>query len=134
MPISDIAKLESRMKTALSAQIHNAPVRSFNVLGTISRLMAAGCPLTQAVISDHSGSNRSSVSEEIRRLERMGYLSIEDDPEDRRALILKITPEGGQFLLFAQQASAKAFDKLFAKLTAPERNVFIELLAKAVAD
>jgi DNA-binding MarR family transcriptional regulator len=54
--------------------------------------MQEGSRLTD--LADRSGLTKQAVGEAVAELERLGYLTREPDPEDRRAKIIKLTERG----------------------------------------
>jgi DNA-binding MarR family transcriptional regulator len=137
MILSNITKLEARLKASLHAQFPHALVRTLNVLGAIARLEAkrgADGPVTQGTIISECGSNRSSVCDEIRRLDVLGHVKLSGDSADRRAVVVALTDSGRCYLSTRQWKREAAYDNLFSNLTKTEREAFLALLAKVVAD
>lgn len=59
----------------------------------LSRLNSCG-PLRVGELADLLGVDNSTITPQAQRLERLGYIMREPDPEDGRAAVLKITPAG----------------------------------------
>jgi DNA-binding MarR family transcriptional regulator len=51
-------------------------------------------PLRLSTLADRLGLDLSTVSRQVPALERAGWLAREQDPHDRRAQLLRLTPQG----------------------------------------
>jgi len=71
-----------------------------------------------------------SITSAIDRLEGKGYVRREFDPEDRRARIVELTPQGRKFIEAAFAKHAHEIEKAVAVLDAKERKTLIVLLKK----
>ncbi|WP_336660323.1 MarR family winged helix-turn-helix transcriptional regulator [Leucobacter sp. USHLN153] len=78
---------------------------------------------TPGAIASHLGISSASTTKLLDRLERGGHISRERHPEDRRALVIKITPETREAAKrTVGQQQAKRFNAA-ARLTSDERAV-----------
>jgi DNA-binding MarR family transcriptional regulator len=63
----------------------------------LSRLSVCG-PLRIGELAVLLGIDNSTLTPQIQRLERAGFIAREPDPHDRRAAVLRVTEEGEQLL------------------------------------
>jgi DNA-binding MarR family transcriptional regulator len=85
-------------------------------------------PMNQAKLAGRLGFAPRSVTDAVEALERDGLALRADDPADRRARIVAITPAGADALDRALAAKYEAFDQIFGSLEPAERTQFIALL------
>jgi MarR family 2-MHQ and catechol resistance regulon transcriptional repressor len=71
-----------------------------------------------------------SITTAIDRLERRGLVTRRDDPEDRRARVVHLTPAGRRMIQKAFRAHEADMERAVAGLDAGERAALIELLKK----
>ena len=132
MIISDLTKLESQFRVHLTVRLPRTPPRLVNVLRIIEQLESEQRVVTQSALAQACGSNRSSVSDEIRRLDRIGYIDSKIDAADRRMSVNTVSPEGRRFLMSISADCDAAVAALLGKLTTNEKALFVALLAKVV--
>lgn len=70
----------------------------------------------------------------IGRLEAKGWVRREADASDRRRKLLWVTPEGARMAGQMRRAVARTQDRILAPLSPDEREQFVALLARLVAD
>ncbi|RBI85428.1 MarR family transcriptional regulator [Rhodosalinus halophilus] len=132
-----------RMPGHLIRRMHQISVSVF-----AARMRAAGQDLTPvqfaalAALSAHSGVDQATLAGLIAydrvtlggvvdRLEAKGYLVREVSETDRRARILRLTPEGEAALDRARPVVDAVQDEMLAGLTRAERDELLRLLHKA---
>jgi DNA-binding MarR family transcriptional regulator len=94
------------LSAELSREIHpDIDAGGYVVLSTLTE---AG-PLRANHLAELFGVDKSSISRQVRRLERLGLLERRHDDSDRRALLLAATPEGQRRLAAAAQARRMGF-------------------------
>jgi MarR family 2-MHQ and catechol resistance regulon transcriptional repressor len=71
-----------------------------------------------------------SISVAIDRLEKKGLVERKDDPEDRRARIIHLTPAGSKLIECAFAEHAAAMERATSGLSTAERRVALGLLKK----
>ena len=76
--------------------------------------------------------DRPTMTGVIDRLEAKGLVMREVDPNDRRARLLFLTPEGLRVLEAADRAAHESRDVLLGPLPPEERRQFMQLLEKLV--
>lgn len=88
-----------------------------------------GGPMNQATLAGLLGYAPRSVTETVDALERDGMVERCDDPSDRRARIVALTPAGHDALAAARITRRKAMDQTFGQLSPDERRTLAALLA-----
>lgn len=101
---------------------------SFARTKVLMRIAAEG-PMNQAKLAGLLGFAPRSVTETIDALERDGLVTRSEDPNDRRARLVAITPAGRDAHEAAMAVKTKAMTETFGSLTTQERASLIELLA-----
>jgi MarR family transcriptional regulator, lower aerobic nicotinate degradation pathway regulator len=89
---------------------------------------------SQQHLSEWTRMDRTTMVALVDSLEERGYVRRERNPEDRRAYLVTITPEGRRALRRAEKAMAKAESRVLASLSSGETRQLLELLAKVAAD
>jgi DNA-binding MarR family transcriptional regulator len=90
----------------LSRQIHpDLDAAAYVLLATLTE---AG-PLRANDLAELFGVDKSSISRQVQRLERLGFLGRRADDTDRRAQLLAATPKGKRRLTAASRARRKRF-------------------------
>jgi DNA-binding MarR family transcriptional regulator len=97
-------------------------------------VLASEGPHSQQYLSEWTRMDRTTMVALIDSLEERGYVRRERNPEDRRAYLVTITPEGRRALRRAETAMAKAESRVLASLNKGETAQLLELLAKVAAD
>jgi DNA-binding MarR family transcriptional regulator len=85
-------------------------------------------PMNQAALAQRLGHAPRSVTDIVDSLERDGLAVRADDPSDRRARIVQMTPAGSAALDRALEARIRIFDQIFGALDAPGRAQLVSLL------
>jgi DNA-binding MarR family transcriptional regulator len=86
--------------------------------------------VSQTVLVDITGIDRSTLAEMVRRMLEKGLLSRERTEEDQRANAVAISPSGRKALRSARNASDRAERALLEALPAAERPKFVRFLAQ----
>lgn len=100
----------------------------FKVLATIK--MGANERLKVSEISQHLQVTPPTVTQIINILEKDGLVERTIDPDDRRAVIIKLTPAGIKTTIQARKAFAETFTGLIDYLGEEESEHLAILLAK----
>jgi DNA-binding MarR family transcriptional regulator len=87
-------------------------------------------PLAQYELADQLGLNRSHLVHYVDELESRKAVRRERDPEDRRRQVVSLTPVGRTLLAQLQIPIKQVQDRFLAVLSAQERAVLMELLAR----
>ena len=89
--------------------------------------------LDQISLAERIGVDRTNIGLIIDGLEKRGLVERTVHPDDRRARLIRVTPDG--VAAHARQAPKTAIvrEKIFAPLTAEERETFYDLLERIIA-
>jgi DNA-binding MarR family transcriptional regulator len=89
--------------------------------------------LTQTQLVERTGSSPSAMTSRIDRLEARGLVRRTPDPRDRRATVVRLTPEGSDLVWRALDAIEEAQRPLLAELSTAELETLVELLKRLTA-
>jgi DNA-binding MarR family transcriptional regulator len=98
-------------------------------------LLDAERPLSQKVLADALGIDKSNVTRLCQKMEAEGQIEVERGDDDGRVRLLILTPRGTKLAREVEQASKDRFALLLKAVPAAERSrVFagLEVLSKAV--
>ncbi|GAA4537870.1 MarR family transcriptional regulator [Amycolatopsis samaneae] len=73
--------------------------------GSVLRELVEGGPRRMSALAEIEGVRMPSMTDVVRRVERMGLVSRAPDPADRRAVLVEVTEEGRRF--YAELAAAR---------------------------
>lgn len=116
--VARIATSEARLHDVAMRWLDPLPVPAELTLRQVQVLLLvrARPALTGQALADHLGVSTPTVSGIVERVVSRGWLEREHDPEDRRRLLLRITPEGEAVLASLEvpvlQAKAQVLDGL----------------------
>ncbi|TWP33549.1 MarR family transcriptional regulator [Leekyejoonella antrihumi] len=102
-------------------------------LGVIARHCTEG-RLRLSDLAEHLRIAPRSATEVVDALEQRGLVARAPNPDDRRAIVLRLTDEGSALRAQIEQGRAEQSDQFFAKLSADERADLAVLLRKALGD
>jgi DNA-binding MarR family transcriptional regulator len=97
-------------------------------------VLASEGPHSQQYLSEWTRMDRTTMVALVDSLEERGYVRRERNPDDRRAYLVTITPDGRRALKKAEAAMARAESRVLASLSPTESMQLLELLAKVAAD
>src|ERR1700761_3609921 len=86
--------------------------------------------VSQTVLVEITGIDRSTLAEMVRRMLEKGLLSRERTEEDQRANAVAISPTGRKALRAARNAADRAERALLEPLPLPERQKFLKALSQ----
>ncbi|HOV71930.1 MAG TPA: MarR family transcriptional regulator [Dysgonamonadaceae bacterium] len=115
-------------KFVQSLKKHNITEQQYNVLRILRGFQAEG-PLTIGFIKEHMLDKHSDMSRIIDRLYEKGWVTREENPDDRRQKSIKITDKG-LALLNEMYHCEKESDKLLSNLSPEEVAELNRLLDK----
>jgi DNA-binding MarR family transcriptional regulator len=94
----------------------------------------AAAPLRMSDIAERLVLSRGGTTKVIDRLEELGLVSRQADPEDRRAVVVEITPEGREVLARARTVIDASLSEMWAAtLSDDEAKVVIEVMDRVIA-
>ena len=105
-------------------------VRQFGLL----TVLATEGPRSQQELAEWTRMDRTSMVALVDSLEERGLVRRERNPDDRRAYLLQLTPEGKRMQVRARKVMLGAEEEVLGSLNPGERDLLRELLAKVAAD
>jgi DNA-binding MarR family transcriptional regulator len=75
-----------------------------------------------------------TISIGVRRLENMGLVQRDADPEDQRAVCLHLSPQGRKIASKARSLRAAKLETMLSTLTVDEQESLLEMLERAVPE
>jgi MarR family transcriptional regulator, 2-MHQ and catechol-resistance regulon repressor len=97
--------------------------------GTLEVLLHLG-PLNQRAIGEKLLKSGGNITMVIDNLERLNYVSRKPDPEDRRAVLIHLTPEGKSFIESFFPKHLEKIKEEFSVLSEEEKNTLASLCRK----
>jgi len=88
--------------------------------------------LKQNDIAKHLGQTEASVSRQIKLMKQDGLLSVQVDPENRRARIIVLTDKGADFSRRCFDVLENAHATVFGSLSFSEQKLMRELLDRLI--
>ncbi len=85
--------------------------------------------LSQTDIVGHTGIDRSTLADVVRRMQRKGLLHRRRTKEDARAYAVKLTGEGRRILRSAEPLAKRVDQRILDALPSKDRERFIDALA-----
>jgi DNA-binding MarR family transcriptional regulator len=102
--------------------------RQYAVLVTVSQNEG----LSQTDLVDHTGIDRSTLADIVRRMLKKGLLQRRRTREDARAYAVKLTDEGWRTLKTADPVARRVDEKVLSALPANQRDRFLQDLGTIV--
>jgi DNA-binding MarR family transcriptional regulator len=103
--------------------------RQFAVLLTVSRNEG----LSQTNLVDHTGIDRSTMADIVRRMQRKGLLQRRRTREDARAYAIRLTDEGRRMLCAFEPGVQRVDERILEALPGKRREEFLDALASIVS-
>lgn len=136
----DTPKLISSLKHAIShyitdeltkgGMIHLAPSHG----EIISILVRHDGQMTKSEIARKIHKDKSTVTSLVRKLERMGYVRVEQCPEDTRKNFVVPTNQAREYTDYVSQISEGMYEQLFQGISSEDREYFRVLLKQMIAN
>jgi DNA-binding MarR family transcriptional regulator len=106
------------------------PVRDRHTFTTLSVLhtLAGKGPMRLTALTATEQITQPAVTQLITRLEREGLVERRPDPDDRRAVLVRITDTGAQIVQGRRQERVRRFSELAEHLTPEERHAIAAAL------
>jgi DNA-binding MarR family transcriptional regulator len=136
-PIGVVGRV-SRLARALEQRLepvygrHGLEAGLFDVLATLRR-MGPPYELCPTDLADATMLTSSGTTKRLDRLERAGLIRRKPDPEDRRSVIIELTPAGRQVVDETLPEHMANEARLLGALTDRERRELARLLRKVIA-
>ena len=127
-----------RTGQSIMAEVDRVMLASFDVsqpvLNSLAVIEGAGEPLTPSQISERTFISSATMTSTLDTLERRGWAQRVPNPEDRRSVLVEITPAGqaaaDRFLPGVRKVELAAL----AGLTKAERATMLKLLGKVLGN
>lgn len=97
----------------------------------LEKVVVAG-PLRMSKLAGWMAVDKSTITTEIRRLEKAGLVTRRSDPTDRRAVLVTATDEGRTAIATHRQLAQDVYETLVGKWTVEDRTEFGRLLGRFV--
>lgn len=135
MPDTDIAHLTDRFMRRIHATLNaNAATFDHHRIGPSGGILlltlAEIAPARMNDLVREMARDKSQMTRAVNALEAKGLLEREDDPQDARACVLRLTPEGVATVQTLQGAVADALSDILAPLSVDERETLRGLLRR----
>lgn len=120
-----------------SAQFINEELRERNIEGLInsygtvlSAMYDNDGKMTMNEIAKFVGKRKSTITDMVRKLERLGYVSRKKSEHDARVIEVSLTKMGWEFRATFKEVSKKLLEKTYEGFTEEEKEVLMKLLFK----
>lgn len=120
-----------------SAQFINEELREKGIDGLInshgtvlSAMYDNDGKMTMNGIAKFVGKRKSTITDMVKKLEKLGYISREKSKEDARVIEVTLTEKGWAFRDTFKEVSKELLDKTYAGFTEEEKEVLMGLLFK----
>ncbi|MBX0299124.1 MarR family transcriptional regulator [Cryobacterium sp. 1639] len=97
----------------------------------LEKVVVAG-PLRMSKLAGWMAVDKSTITTEIRRLEKAGLVNRRSDPSDRRAVLVTATEEGRTAIATHRRLAQDVYETLVGKWTLEDRTEFARLLGRFV--
>lgn len=123
-------RINEFLRDELKACGHGELVPSYgSVLSVVYR---KGGQVQIKEIYDSLLKQKTTITESINRLVRLGYLTKETCPTDARCTYVRATDKAIAFQKDFKRISARLQEKIFEGFTEEERQTFVELMGRAI--
>lgn len=120
-----------------SAQFINKELKDRGVKGLInshgtvlSAMYDNDGKMTMNGIARFVGKRKSTITDMVKKLEKLGYVSREKSKEDARVIEVSLTEQGWEFRDTFKEISRELLDKTYTGFTEEEKEVLMGLLFK----
>ncbi|HEY9623516.1 MAG TPA: MarR family transcriptional regulator [Crinalium sp.] len=127
--ITRIARTVLRITDEQSAKLGVSPTKLAVLMYLGSEAEFCTSP---SELAKHCGVSRAAMTKVLDGLEQEGYIERDIHPTDRRALMVKLTPEGQQFLDWIAPQDQYQLSELMNNLDDTERTKLMELAMKMI--
>lgn len=94
--------------------------------------LAHGAALSQRALTEFAAIEQPTMAATLSRMERDGLILRRADPDDRRAWLYSLSPEGLEKSITVREAGREINEAALAGLSESEREAFLASLAKVV--
>jgi DNA-binding MarR family transcriptional regulator len=121
-----------RAVAVLTEEIRDLSLTPIQV-SILARLHERG-PTTQNRLGRSLGMEPANVRDVVQRLARRGLVALEEVPEDRRALLVTVTPDGAELFAAVWPRAEAANARTLSRLTPDERSALADILRRLGED
>jgi DNA-binding MarR family transcriptional regulator len=87
-------------------------------------------PIPVTEIVQQTGKAKSTVTSNLKTLEKYGYIAKTVNPKDTRSILISLTEKGKQLLPLFETISERVRDVFYQNLTPEEKQAFLQTLEK----
>ena len=116
--------IEQKKFAALLSQ-HALTLPQFLVLASVHQ-HGSGCPIGK--LAEEMFQSYPTMTGIVDRLKEAGLVERGDDPNDRRKVVITLTPEGSKLLDRARDTRRTRITRALSKFSAQDRREFLRLL------
>lgn len=127
--VSDIARWATRNRTRRALRSADEAALPPTEWWLLERIVLEG-PQRMRDLADWQSVDRSTMTAQVRYLEKLGLISREPDPDDRRGVLVRATDAGVKALAEHQTAMRDFYGRLIASWPEPERAQLATLLTR----
>jgi len=104
----------------------------YSILASVAHLSATGSGLSVGRLASYLHISGTYVTAESKKLEQRGFLARAPDPDDRRVVLLRLTPEGEALMDDLLPAVVTVNDEFFRDLGRKEFGVLCDAISNMV--
>ena len=136
LPLTDLPGHYIRRLQQIAVGVFMEETQAFGVtpvqFAALNALLATP-GIDQRTLAASIGFDTSTIGGVVDRLEARGWLQRQVSPEDRRARLLTLTPEGQALLQDVAASVLRTQERILAPLSEDERRTFLRMLKVLVA-
>ena len=136
LPLTDLPGHYIRRLQQIAVGVFMEETQAFGVtpvqFAALNALVATP-GIDQRTLAASIGFDTSTIGGVVDRLEARGWVKRQVSPEDRRARLLQVTPEGKQLLQELSASVLSTQERILAPLPQAERQEFLRMLKVLVA-
>ena len=136
LPLTDLPGHYIRRLQQIAVGVFMEETQTFGVtpvqFAALNALLATP-GIDQRTLAASIGFDTSTIGGVVDRLEARGWLQRQVSPEDRRARLLTLTPEGQRLLQDVAASVLSTQQRILAPLSEDERRTFLRMLKVLVA-
>ena len=136
LPLTDLPGHYIRRLQQIAVGVFMEETQAFGVtpvqFAALNALVATP-GIDQRTLAASIGFDTSTIGGVVDRLEARGWVKRQVSPEDRRARLLQVTPEGKQLLQELSVSVLSTQERILAPLPEAERQEFLRMLKVLVA-
>lgn len=123
--------LANKLQLVADKRVHGLSTKQWFLLRNLSDL-PTDPPPTITMLAKETDTSRQNVSKMLEVLQRQGYVTLHDNPEDRRSQSVVLTEPGAQILRQVAQEAVPFFTELFAGINEQECAASASVIVKLI--